>query len=70
VPDGAIVGRNDDGKIGYSLCPEDGGETYIVTVYALPEPLHLKAGFSAAELHKKALAESGSAGLLSMSYDG
>jgi phosphatidylethanolamine-binding protein (PEBP) family uncharacterized protein len=45
LPSGAIVGRNSFGKVGYSLCPPDGG-LITMGVYAFPHALGLKRGFN------------------------
>ncbi len=48
LPSGALQGRNDFGSIGYGgPCPPPGGpHRYYFTLYALDQPLDLKAGAS------------------------
>ena len=55
VPAGAVVGRNGDGQVGYSLCPVKGAERTIVTIQVLayPKKLGLQTGFNANEIGKK-----------------
>jgi Raf kinase inhibitor-like YbhB/YbcL family protein len=46
-----IDGRNDFGRRGYGgPCPPSGTHRYVVTIYALSEPLSVEPGFSAGEL--------------------
>ncbi len=48
-----VQGENDFGQKGYGgPTPPSGTHTYVITVYALSEPLALKAGFSEAKLNK------------------
>jgi Raf kinase inhibitor-like YbhB/YbcL family protein len=71
VPPGAVVGKNSEGKHGYSLCPPgSSGETYVIAVYALEQETHSKQGFDAAKLREEAPKISKSAGLLSAAYGG
>ena len=71
LPPGAVVGKNSEAKIGYSLCPQGpSGETYVVTVYALENASGAKRGFDPAALRERALDLSKTAGLLSFSYSG
>ncbi|MBS1892520.1 MAG: hypothetical protein JST59_14580 [Actinobacteria bacterium] len=68
IPNGAVLGKNSDGKSGYSLCPSGSQqESYVLTVYALERAVHPKAEFNPEALREKAIEESSSAGLLSMS---
>jgi phosphatidylethanolamine-binding protein (PEBP) family uncharacterized protein len=54
LPQGAVVGRNGFGKVGYSICPEHGQEAiYIAALFALPHQLPLEPGFDAATLHQQ-----------------
>lgn len=71
VPQGAVVGKNSEGKQGYSLCPAGSeGETYVIAVYALEQRTNPKQGFDAAQLREEAPKISQSAGLLSAVYGG
>jgi Raf kinase inhibitor-like YbhB/YbcL family protein len=46
-----IAGRNGFGRSGYGgPCPPSGTHQYVVTLYALSEPLSVEPGFSAADL--------------------
>ena len=46
-----IAGRNGFGRFGYGgPCPPSGTHRYVVTVYALREPLSVEPGFNAADL--------------------
>jgi phosphatidylethanolamine-binding protein (PEBP) family uncharacterized protein len=56
LPEGAIVGRNSSGKVGYSLCPPN-GSLVTLGVYAFPHALGLKTGFDPESL--KTLLSSG-----------
>jgi phosphatidylethanolamine-binding protein (PEBP) family uncharacterized protein len=67
LPPGAIVGKNSFGKAGYSICPPKGAaETFLFSLYALPESLHPAKGFDAAEMHNRVLEASGNVGLLAV----
>lgn len=68
LPKGAVVGRNGFGKVGYSICPSEGTETYVFAVYALQKSLSPKEGFDARELRKEVLDVSGNVGLLPVVY--
>lgn len=69
LPRGAIVGRNSFGKQGYGICPPRGGEeTYMFTLFALPEKLSPAQGFDPLVLRKEVLDRSGNVGLLALSY--
>lgn len=68
LPKGAVVGRNSFGKTDYEICPEGGSETYMFTLFALPERLSPAAGFDPAALRKAVLDVSGNVGLLALSY--
>jgi phosphatidylethanolamine-binding protein (PEBP) family uncharacterized protein len=69
LPKGAVVGRNDFGKVGYSICPPGGkAETYIFALYALPQPLNATKGFDPFALRNEILEVSGNVGLLAVSY--
>jgi len=69
LPAGAIIGTNGFGKVGYSLCPQGGGEIYMFALYALPQSLALKRGFDAREVRKQILDVSGNVGLLPAVYE-
>jgi phosphatidylethanolamine-binding protein (PEBP) family uncharacterized protein len=46
LPADAVVGRDDSGHVGYSLCPRGvRAQRYVVLAYALPKSLGLSAGF-------------------------
>lgn len=69
LPKGAIVGRNGFGKKGYGICPAKGEEeTYMFTLFALPEKLSPAQGFDPIALRKEVLGTSGNVGLLALSY--
>ena len=68
LPKGAVAGRNGFGKAGYEICPEGAGETYVFTLFALPEKLSPSQGFEPMALRKAVAEASGSAGLLALSY--
>lgn len=69
LPPGAILGRNSNGHIGYSLCPARGKEVRLAfLMYALPEKVPVKAGFDAEALRAKSLHIAKSAGLLGVGY--
>jgi hypothetical protein len=54
LPAGAIVGRNDFGKLGYSICPAKGAPVrYVFVLYAVPHKIAVKPGFNADDLRKK-----------------
>jgi phosphatidylethanolamine-binding protein (PEBP) family uncharacterized protein len=69
LPKGAIVGRNSFGKVGYSICPAAGGETYVFALLAPSKALSPGKGFDPHVLREQALAASGDAGLMAASYD-
>jgi Raf kinase inhibitor-like YbhB/YbcL family protein len=68
LPRGAVVGRNSFGKTGYEICPPSGAETYMFTVFALPQKLSPNQGFDPSALRKEVLDISGNVGLLALSY--
>ncbi len=68
LPKGAVVGRNSFGKVGYEVCPPSGAETYMFTVFALPQKLSPSQGFDPSALRKEVLDTSGNVGLLALSY--
>jgi phosphatidylethanolamine-binding protein (PEBP) family uncharacterized protein len=68
LPKGAIVARNGFGKVGYEICPEGGGETFMFSVFALPEKLSPAQGFDPSSLRREVLGASGNVGLLALSY--
>lgn len=68
LPKGAIVGRNGFGKAAYEICPEGGGETYMFSLFALPEKLSPAQGFDPSVLRREVLDAAGNVGLLALSY--
>jgi Raf kinase inhibitor-like YbhB/YbcL family protein len=53
LADQLTQGKNSFGKIGYGgPTPPSGTHTYVITVYALAQPLSLKKGFSLKKLNK------------------
>ena len=68
LPPGAVVGRNSFGKVGYELCPEGSGETYMFALFALPKKLSPSKGFDPLALRKEVTDTSGNVGLLALSY--
>jgi phosphatidylethanolamine-binding protein (PEBP) family uncharacterized protein len=68
LPKGAVAGRNSFGKNGYEICPESGGETYMFTLFALPEKLSPAQGFDPVALRKEVLDASGNVGILALNY--
>jgi phosphatidylethanolamine-binding protein (PEBP) family uncharacterized protein len=69
LPKGAITATNSFGKRGYSVCPQNGGETYMFILYALPERLDPPVGFDAREFRPQILDVSRNAGLLPAVYE-
>jgi phosphatidylethanolamine-binding protein (PEBP) family uncharacterized protein len=68
LPKGTVVGRNSFGKTDYQICPEDGSETYMFTLFAVPKKLSPAQGFAPLALRKAVLDASGNVGLLALSY--
>jgi phosphatidylethanolamine-binding protein (PEBP) family uncharacterized protein len=68
LPGGAVQGKNSAGKVGYSICPQSGGETYVFALYALPKRLSPAKGFDPHALREAVLAQAGHAGLLAATY--
>jgi len=68
LPKGAVAGRNSFGKVGYELCPEGSGETYMFALFAIPKKLSPSRGFDPLALRKEVTDSSGNAGLLALSY--
>lgn len=69
LPAGAVQGRNSFGKLGYELCPAKGqAETHVFVLYAIPKRLSPAKGFDPHRLREEALAASGNAGVLAVSY--
>jgi phosphatidylethanolamine-binding protein (PEBP) family uncharacterized protein len=68
LPRGAVVGRNSFGKIGYEICPEGSGETYMFALFAVPSKLSPERGFEPLAFRKSVLDTSGNVGLLPLSY--
>jgi hypothetical protein len=51
VPAGAVVGHNSFGKNGYTVCPPKGtSQKYVLLLFALKHPLHVRTGFDAPAL--------------------
>jgi phosphatidylethanolamine-binding protein (PEBP) family uncharacterized protein len=69
LPKGAVAGQNSFGKTGYELCPPQGSaETYVFTLYALPQRLAAQKGFDPAELRRQVQGISKNAGILAATY--
>ncbi len=69
LPQGAVLGRNGEGKSAYSICPPKGNpENYVFMPYAIPTALEPKPGFSPIALREAILAQAGNVGLLGASY--
>jgi phosphatidylethanolamine-binding protein (PEBP) family uncharacterized protein len=68
LPASAIIGINGTGKPGYHLCPPNHSENYLLKLYALPHPLHLKPGFEPIAIRKQALNDAFYAGQLIFNY--
>jgi hypothetical protein len=68
LPKGAIVGFNGSGRSGYSIRPTGSSETYMFTLYALPEWLAPARGFDPRALRREVLGVSGNVGLLPAFY--
>jgi phosphatidylethanolamine-binding protein (PEBP) family uncharacterized protein len=68
LPPGAVVGENSFGKTGYSICPENGGETYVLALYAIPRRLSPGKGFDPRSLREEVLQSSGDVGLFAVTY--
>jgi phosphatidylethanolamine-binding protein (PEBP) family uncharacterized protein len=68
LPRGAVVGRNGFGKMGYEICPEGGGETFMFALFALPKRLSPSQGFEPLALRKAVTDVSSDVGLLALSY--
>ncbi len=69
LPKGAVMGRNSSGKVGYTVCPAMGSsETYIFTLYALPERLTARNGFDPNALRREVGQISSNGGLMAVSY--
>jgi phosphatidylethanolamine-binding protein (PEBP) family uncharacterized protein len=69
LPKGAVQGQNSFGKPGYELCPPQGStETYVFTLYALPQRLAAQKGFDPAALRRQVQRISKNAGILAATY--
>ncbi|MGH2974455.1 MAG: YbhB/YbcL family Raf kinase inhibitor-like protein [Solirubrobacterales bacterium] len=68
LPKGAVVGRNSFGKTDYEICPEGASETYMFTLFAVPEKLSPAQGFEPFAFRKAVLDTSGNVGILALSY--
>lgn len=65
LPAGASVGRNGAGRDSYTLCPPGGApESYVFTLYALPERLSPPTGFDPAALRARVMTLARHSGLL------
>lgn len=69
LPKGAVMGRNSFGKVGYTVCPPKGSsETYIFTLYALPERLSARSGFDPNALRREVGQLSSNGGIMAVGY--
>jgi phosphatidylethanolamine-binding protein (PEBP) family uncharacterized protein len=69
LPKGAVMGRNSFGEVGYTVCPPKGSsETYIVTLYALPERLAVRSGFDPNALRREVGQLSSNGGIMAVGY--
>lgn len=69
LPKGAVMGRNSSGEVGYTVCPPKGSsETYIFTLYALPERLAARSGFDPNELRREVGQLSSNGGIMAAGY--
>ncbi|HEX7293413.1 MAG TPA: hypothetical protein VF259_02605, partial [Solirubrobacterales bacterium] len=69
LPKGAVMGRNSSGKVGYTVCPPKGSsETYIFTLYALPERLAARSGFDPNALRRQVGELSSNGGIMAAGY--
>lgn len=69
LPKGAVQGQNSFGKAGYEICPPAGSsETYVFTLYALPQRLNASKGFDPTALRRQVQAISRKAGILAATY--
>jgi len=69
LPEGAVMGRNSFGDVGYSICPAGSeGETYYFALYALSEKISPKKGFDPSALREAVKGVSSDAGLMAASY--
>jgi phosphatidylethanolamine-binding protein (PEBP) family uncharacterized protein len=69
LPQGAVVGKNSEGKSEYSICPQGpGAESYVFALYALPESISPRAGFDARVLREEVTHEAPNVGLYSVGY--
>jgi len=65
LPAGAVVGRNSEGKVAYSLCPAGTKhETYLFLLYALPKGLSPTPGFDPESFRLQAMHDARHSGLL------
>jgi phosphatidylethanolamine-binding protein (PEBP) family uncharacterized protein len=68
LPQGAILGKNGFGKLGYSICPQGEAETYVFSLYALPSSLSPAKGFDPLALKNQVMGISKNVGILIASY--
>jgi phosphatidylethanolamine-binding protein (PEBP) family uncharacterized protein len=69
-PPGSIPGQNSAGHTGYTLCPPAGQETYVFSLYAIPDSLHPQPGFDPATFRAQARETVRHTGLLVGTYAG
>jgi phosphatidylethanolamine-binding protein (PEBP) family uncharacterized protein len=67
-PPGSIPGQNSAGHTGYALCPPGGQETYVFSLYAIPDSLHPQPGFDPATFRAQARQTVRHTGLLVGTY--
>jgi phosphatidylethanolamine-binding protein (PEBP) family uncharacterized protein len=69
LPAGAVVGRGDSGKVGYSICPPKGATVnYLFILYAVPHKIPAVSGFNANERRKQTGNAATHGGYLGFSY--
>lgn len=69
LPAGALVGSNELGSKGYSICPAKGSSgNFAVLLYALPRRLVVKSGFNAVSAREQAAANALAGGVFTTSY--
>jgi hypothetical protein len=65
LPAGAVAGRSDLGRVGYSICPPKGASNdYAAVLYAVPKHLGAKSGFDVRALRSSAAAVATAGGTL------
>lgn len=69
LPSGAVIGRNDHGQMGYSVCPSHGENVeYVIAVLAPDHKVSIKPGFDARALRAMVVKTVNSEGLLDFTY--